>query len=267
MSDIADLLVLVVVIFGLNLMPAFAPPTWMVMSWIGFSLPEANPALLALAAACAATTGRLVLAQMAFALVRQRWMREDDRRNIDVVGEWLERRKSMTVGFMLAYAFSPFPSNYLFIAYGLTGMRLWMIGLPFLQDASSATLCGRIWLRWARAIWTRILMGPISVSISFSRSCFFWRPCTSSQEWTGYVCCMSDAYVGDAHGNCLPHRDEATCVRTWPIRGACRSSKGAVQRPATDVARPAHARFCIAGATSKWSMLTCRPSCQRNRGT
>lgn len=131
MSDIADLLVLIAVIFGLNLMPAFAPPTWMVMSWVGFSLPEANPALLALAAACAATTGRLVLAQMAFALVRQRWMREDDRRNIDVVGQWLERRKSLTVGFMLAYAFSPFPSNYLFIACGLTGMRLWTIGLPF----------------------------------------------------------------------------------------------------------------------------------------
>ncbi|WER44660.1 hypothetical protein CupriaWKF_09905 [Cupriavidus sp. WKF15] len=131
MSDIAGLLVLAVVVFGLNLMPAFAPPTWMVMSWIGFSLPEANPALLALAAACAATAGRLVLAQMAFTLVRQRWMREDDRRNIDVVGQWLGRRKSMTVGFMLAYAFSPFPSNYLFIAYGLTGMRLWMIGLPF----------------------------------------------------------------------------------------------------------------------------------------
>uniref|UniRef100_UPI003F4912A6 hypothetical protein n=1 Tax=Cupriavidus yeoncheonensis TaxID=1462994 RepID=UPI003F4912A6 len=127
----ADLLVLAVVIFGLNLMPAFAPPTWMVISWVGSSLPEANPALLALAAACAATTGRLVLAQMAFALVRQRWMREDDRRNIDAVAQWLERRKSMTVGFMLAYALGPFPSNYLFIAYGLAGMRLWMIGLPF----------------------------------------------------------------------------------------------------------------------------------------
>jgi len=131
MTDIADLLALSVVIFGLNVMPAFAPPTWMVMSWVGFSQPQANPVLLALAAACAATTGRLVLARLAFALVRLRWMREADRRNIDVVREWLERRKSMTVGFMLAYAFSPFPSNYVFIAYGLTGMRLWMIGLPF----------------------------------------------------------------------------------------------------------------------------------------
>jgi uncharacterized membrane protein YdjX (TVP38/TMEM64 family) len=101
------------------------------MSWVGFSLPQANPVLLALVAACAATSGRLVLARLACALVRQRWMREADRENIDAVRQWLEGRKRMTMGFILAYAFSPFPSNYVFIAYGLTGMRLWVIGLPF----------------------------------------------------------------------------------------------------------------------------------------
>ncbi|MHA6882019.1 hypothetical protein [Ralstonia pseudosolanacearum] len=127
----ANLLALFVTVFVLNVMPAFAPPTWMVMSWIGFSQPDANPALLAGVAACAATAGRLVLARLSCALVRNRWMREADRQNIDVVRAWLDDRKSMTVGLVLAYAFSPFPSNYIFIAYGLTGMRLWLIGLPF----------------------------------------------------------------------------------------------------------------------------------------
>ncbi|WP_124382903.1 hypothetical protein [Ralstonia sp. SET104] len=127
----ANLLVLFATILLLNVMPAFAPPTWMVMSWIGFSRPDANAVLLAGIAACAATVGRLVLARLSCALVRNRWMREADRQNIDVVRAWLEARKGMTVGLMLAYAFSPFPSNYIFIAYGLTGMRLWLIGLPF----------------------------------------------------------------------------------------------------------------------------------------
>jgi len=127
----ANLLVLFATVLLLNVMPAFAPPTWMVMSWIGFSRPDANPVLLAGVAACAATLGRLVLARLSCTLVRNRWMREADRQNIDVVRAWLEDRKSMTVGLMLAYAFSPFPSNYIFIAYGLTGMRLWLIGLPF----------------------------------------------------------------------------------------------------------------------------------------
>ncbi|WP_343661958.1 hypothetical protein [Ralstonia sp.] len=127
----ANLLVLFATVLLLNVMPAFAPPTWMVMSWIGFSRPDANPVLLAGVAACAATLGRLILARLSCTLVRNRWMREADRQNIDVVRAWLEDRKGMTVGLMLAYAFGPFPSNYIFIAYGLTGMRLWLIGLPF----------------------------------------------------------------------------------------------------------------------------------------
>jgi uncharacterized membrane protein YdjX (TVP38/TMEM64 family) len=126
-----NLLALSATVFLLNMMPAFAPPTWMVMSWIGFARPEANPVLLAGVAACAATAGRLVLARLSCALVRNRWMRDADRQNINVVRAWLEQRKGMTAGLMLAYAFSPFPSNYVFIAYGLTGMRLWLIGLPF----------------------------------------------------------------------------------------------------------------------------------------
>lgn len=126
-----NLLALFATLFLLNVMPAFAPPTWMVMSWVGFSRPDANPALLAGVAACAATLGRLVLARLSCTLVRNRWMREADRQNIDVVRAWLEDSKGMTVGLMLAYAFSPFPSNYIFIAYGLTGMRLWLIGVPF----------------------------------------------------------------------------------------------------------------------------------------
>lgn len=126
-----NLLALFATLFLLNVMPAFAPPTWMVMSWVGFSRPDANAVLLAGVAACAATLGRLVLARLSCKLVRNRWMREADRENVDVVRAWLEDRKGMTVGLMLAYAFSPFPSNYIFIAYGLTGMRLWLIGVPF----------------------------------------------------------------------------------------------------------------------------------------
>jgi membrane protein YqaA with SNARE-associated domain len=123
--------VLFAAIFLLNLIPAFAPPTWMAMSWIGFNLPEHNPLLLAVIAAVAATMGRLVLAQCSGWLVRGHLMREADRQNIDVVKVWLEKKKAITAGVLLLYAFSPFPSNYLFIAYGLTRLRLWLIGVPF----------------------------------------------------------------------------------------------------------------------------------------
>ncbi|ASW03508.1 hypothetical protein [Paraburkholderia aromaticivorans] len=123
--------VLFAAILLLNIIPAFAPPTWMAMSWIGFNQPDQNPFLLAVIAACAATMGRLILARCSGWLVRGHLMRDADRQNIDVVKAWLEKRKAVTAGVLLLYAFSPFPSNYLFIAYGLTGLRLWLIGVPF----------------------------------------------------------------------------------------------------------------------------------------
>lgn len=128
MTAVAELFLAVLL---LNVIPAFAPPTWMAMSWIGFHQPERNPLLLAIVAASAATTGRLLLARSSTWLVRGHLMREADRQNIDVVKVWLEKRKAVTAAALLLYAFSPFPSNYLFIAYGLTRMRLWLIAVPF----------------------------------------------------------------------------------------------------------------------------------------
>jgi hypothetical protein len=43
----------------------------------------------------------------------------------------LQGRKKLTFGVFLFYAFTPFPSNFLFIAYGLTAMDLTLIAVPF----------------------------------------------------------------------------------------------------------------------------------------
>lgn len=125
------ILLLFATVFGLNLIPAFAPPTWMVFSYIGFRYVAVNHVLLAIVGATAATLGRMVLAKSARVLVRQRFLSEDSRRNIDTIREYLEPRRKLTFGVFLAYAFTPFPSNYLFIAYGLTTMPLRRIAAPF----------------------------------------------------------------------------------------------------------------------------------------
>jgi len=118
-------------VFGLNVVPAFAPPTWMVFSYIGFRYLTVNIALLAVIGAAAATLGRLTLSKMARLVVRQRFMSEGTRNNIDSIREYLEPRRKLTFGVFLFYAFTPFPSNYLFIAYGLTTMELRNIAAPF----------------------------------------------------------------------------------------------------------------------------------------
>jgi hypothetical protein len=126
-----QMLLLFLVVFLLNVIPAFAPPTWMVFSLIGFSYPEHERFLLAVVGAMAATAGRLCLAKMSRAIVRRRMLGEASRASIDAIKEKLEQRKKLTLSLLLFYALTPLPSNYLFIAYGLTLMHLKWIAVPF----------------------------------------------------------------------------------------------------------------------------------------
>ena len=144
MSTLATLFVVVLL---LNVIPAFAPPTWMAMSWVGFNIPEGNPFVFAVVAASAATIGRLILATFARSLVRGRLMRASDRQNIEVVEAWLKKRKKLTAGAFFVYALSPFPSNYLFIAYGLSGLPLRVIGTAFF---AGRTISYSLWAHLGR---------------------------------------------------------------------------------------------------------------------
>jgi hypothetical protein len=124
-------ILLFLLVYALNVIPAFAPPTWMVFSLIGFRYPAHEGMLLALVGACAATLGRISLAKLAYVIVRGRFLSESTRANIEAIREKLEKRRKLTFGVFLFYALTPLPSNYLFIAYGLTGMGLSLIAVPF----------------------------------------------------------------------------------------------------------------------------------------
>jgi hypothetical protein len=131
MLGMVELATLFAIVFALNVIPAFSPPTWMALSWVGFNHPYSNPFVVALIGACAATCGRLVLAKMSCVIVRRRFLSEAMRDNIDVIKGQLERHRTLTFGAFLVYAFSPLPSNYLFIAYGLTSLPLALAAVPF----------------------------------------------------------------------------------------------------------------------------------------
>ena len=122
---------LFIVVFTLNVVPAFAPPTWITLSFVGFSMPHVPVSALALIGATAATLGRVALAKISRAIVRTRLLDEPTRKNIDAIKAGLEKRRAFTFATFLAYALSPLPSNYLFIAYGLTTLRLAFVAFPF----------------------------------------------------------------------------------------------------------------------------------------
>ncbi len=126
-----SLIVIFTAVYFLNTIPAFAPPTWMVLSFIGFNHSQLNPFSLALTGAFAATLGRITLAALSQSIIRNKLLNARTKENIDVLKCALEQRKNQTVGALLVYSFAPLPSNYLFIAYGLTSLPLKLIALPF----------------------------------------------------------------------------------------------------------------------------------------
>src|SRR6516164_4935952 len=144
---------LFIVIFVLNLLPAFAPPTWTAMSFIGLTVPDINFVSLAVIAATAASLGRITLAKLSRVIVRQRLLSEQTRLNIDAIKQGIEGRPVMTFGTFLAYSFSPLPSNFLFIAYGLTTLSIAFLALPFFVGR---LVSYAFWIKTASAIGDRL---------------------------------------------------------------------------------------------------------------
>jgi hypothetical protein len=78
-----------------------------------------------------ATLGRSALANMTHRLVRNRWMSDVSRERVDSLKGSMEKRPKLTFDLFLFYAFTPLPSNFWFIAYGLTTMHLARLAIPF----------------------------------------------------------------------------------------------------------------------------------------
>ena len=63
-NEMVIVVALFFVVFVLNVLPAFAPPTWMTLSFVGLAVPNVNVVALAVVGAAAATLGRIALAKL-----------------------------------------------------------------------------------------------------------------------------------------------------------------------------------------------------------
>lgn len=126
-----SLLLLAGGVFVLNAMPAFAPPTWMLLAFFALQQPDTAPVLIAGVAACAATGGRLILARSAQRISTSRWMRPSMRENMQAVADAIDGHQRTSTLAFLAFAISPLPSNVLFLAYGLARAPLRLLAWPF----------------------------------------------------------------------------------------------------------------------------------------
>jgi uncharacterized membrane protein YdjX (TVP38/TMEM64 family) len=117
----AEYLLLFAVVFGINVLPAFAPPTWSILVWFRLTTNLSTPWLV-IVGAVAAAAGRYLLARL-FRSFGHR-LPDQTKRNMEVARSMIERRKGHTTVALGLFAMSPIPSNALFEAAGLAGMRL-----------------------------------------------------------------------------------------------------------------------------------------------
>ena len=148
---LGPLLAAYAVVFVVNLVPAFMPPTWSILAYflIRFELPLFP---LAIGGALAASSGRWVLA-----LASNRWGRNilspGRREKLSILGDWLSTRARWLPPLaVLIYSFGPIPSNQLFMAAGLTGMRLRPIVVAFL---AGRLVSYTVWISVAHVVSAR----------------------------------------------------------------------------------------------------------------
>lgn len=121
MGDLTTYAVLVGVVLGVNLMPAFGPPTWALLVYFRLQEHLAAVPLVALGAVSAAS-GRLLLA-LAFTRLRGH-ISAKQTANLAAAGEILTRDRKRSIAGLLLFALSPVPSAQLFEAAGLIGVAL-----------------------------------------------------------------------------------------------------------------------------------------------
>lgn len=122
--DLTPYLILFGIVFGINLMPAFGPPTWSVIILYGLSsdMPLAG---LVVTAVLASSMGRYLLAH-GFRLFAAR-LSAKTRANLAAAREAFERKRHHNLMALLFFVFSPLPSAQQFGAVGLAGVKI----LPF----------------------------------------------------------------------------------------------------------------------------------------
>lgn len=121
-------LILFAVVYVINLMPAFGPPTWSVLVLFGLNTGMPLPGIV-LVGAAAAATGRFTLAH-GFRLLA-RYVPEKTKRNLAAVRAAFERRKRNGLAALALFAVSPVPSAQLFAAVGLAGIPITAFTLAF----------------------------------------------------------------------------------------------------------------------------------------
>lgn len=114
----ADYFSIMLTIFLVNVIPAFMPPSWVVLALAMMHDSTLDPFALTLIGALSSTGGRAALALLSSML--RRFFTSELEQHAENIRIFFEKRgKELFIGTFF-YSLGPFPSNLIFIANGLT---------------------------------------------------------------------------------------------------------------------------------------------------
>lgn len=105
------------VLIGINAAPLLMPPTWIVLSSFYALDQTLDPLLLSVVGATGATFGRFFLKRVS--TVFRRFVGKEQQTNLDVISNFLHRKRYGYIVASFLFAATPLPSNMLFVTYGL----------------------------------------------------------------------------------------------------------------------------------------------------
>jgi membrane protein YqaA with SNARE-associated domain len=121
-------LVLTLTVFGVNLLPAFGPPTWAVLVFARLRW-HLNPVALVALGVSAAAIGRYLLALAARHFSARLPARLRD--NLEEARALIERKRVGVLALFGVFVVSPLPSAQLFLAAGLLELPLGLLTVAF----------------------------------------------------------------------------------------------------------------------------------------
>ncbi|NJK78258.1 MAG: hypothetical protein HC944_05980 [Nanoarchaeota archaeon] len=139
------------VLIGVNAAPILMPPTWIILSSFYAFDPTLNMITLSIVGATGATIGRFILKNISSYF--RKFVGTEQQSNLDIIGDFLNRKKYGYVIASFLFGATPLPSNMLFITYGLMKAKSFGLYVGF--------WCGRALSYYVMLSISNIVLTPL----------------------------------------------------------------------------------------------------------
>lgn len=112
---------LFLLLIAMNASPILMPPTWIVLASFYTVDPTLDILVLSVVGATGALIGRIIL--MFISRFFRRFIGTERKSNLDVLAEYMKKKKYGYFSASFLFAITPLPSNLLFMAYGIMRVK------------------------------------------------------------------------------------------------------------------------------------------------